>query len=71
VHRICRRVGLVPDKATAEQTHRLMAPLVPKGKAMSLHVGMLRLGRTICHARGPNCPECPLNKLCDYSSSSR
>jgi len=70
VHRICRRLGLVPGKATAEQTHHLMAPRVPKGKSMSLHVNLLRLGRTICHARGPKCPDCPLRRLCDYAKAS-
>ena len=68
VHRICRRLGLVPDKATAEQTYHLMASLVPKGKSMSLHVNLLRLGRTICHARGPKCPVCPIKRLCDYAA---
>ncbi len=69
VHRICRRVGLVPDKATAEQTHHRMAPLIAEGKSMSLHVNLLRLGRTICHARGPQCPDCPLRRLCDYAKT--
>lgn len=67
VHRVCRRVGLVPEKATAERTYERMAPLVPEGKALSLHVNLLRLGRTICRARTPNCPECPLRRLCDYA----
>ena len=70
VHRICRRLGLVPDNVTAEKTHHLMAPLVPKGKSMSLHVNLLRLGRTICHARGPLCPECPVNRLCDFAKAN-
>jgi endonuclease III len=69
VHRICRRVGTVPDKVTAEKTHHLMEPLVPKGKSMSLHVNLLRLGRTICHARGPKCPECPLRRMCAYAKT--
>lgn len=68
VHRICRRVGFAPDKATAEQTHHRMADLVPRGKSMSLHVNMLRLGRTICLARGPKCPECPLRRLCNSAA---
>jgi endonuclease-3 len=71
VHRICRRVGLVPDKATAEQTHHRMAPLVPPGKALSLHVNLLRLGRTLCRARKPDCPACPLHRLCDYAKANR
>ncbi len=68
VHRICRRLGLVPDKATAERTHHLMAPLIAKGRSLSLHVNFLRLGRTICHARGPLCAECPLGRLCGYAA---
>jgi endonuclease-3 len=69
VHRICRRVGLVADKATAEQTHHRMAVLIPAGKSMSLHVNLLRLGRTICDARGPRCPECPLRRQCAYAAT--
>jgi len=64
VHRICRRLRLVPDKATAEKTHHVMAPLVPKGKGLSLHVNMLRLGRKICRSLKPLCEECPLSDLC-------
>ena len=71
VHRICRRVGLVPDKATAEQTYRLMAPLVPPGASLSLHVNLLRLGRTICDARNPRCPECPLRARCAFAQKDR
>jgi endonuclease III len=67
VHRICRRVGVVPDRATVEQTHHRMAALVPRGKSMSLHVNLLRLGRTLCSARRPQCPECPLHKFCAYA----
>ena len=67
VHRICRRVGVVAEKATAEQTHHAMAALIPAGKSMSLHVNLLRLGRTICQARGPKCAECPLRRLCGYA----
>ena len=70
VRRICRRLGLVAESSTAEQTHRQMAPLVPKGKSLSLHVNLLRLGRTICRARAPQCPECPLRRLCDYAAKA-
>jgi endonuclease-3 len=64
VHRICRRLGLVPKNASAEKTHVLMQPLVPKERAFSLHINMLNLGRTLCKARNPHCPACPLNDLC-------
>ncbi len=64
VHRICKRLGLVPDKAGAEKTHHLMQPLVPAGKSYSLHMNFLKLGRTICKAQNPKCSECPLAHLC-------
>ena len=64
VHRICRRLGWVPQTASAEKTHHLMQPLVPKGKAYSLHMNLLRLGRTLCKARTPQCSLCPVQDLC-------
>jgi len=66
VHRIVRRLGLVPPNASAEKTFHLMAPLVPAGKAFSFHVNLLRLGRTLCRPSKPACRECPLKRLCDY-----
>ena len=67
VHRILRRIGIVPEKATPERTFQLIDPLVPPGKSLSLHVNLLKLGRTICRARKPNCAECPLQDLCRES----
>ncbi len=64
VHRICRRLELVGEKATAEKTHYLMQTLVPEGKSYSLHNNFLHLGRTICKAQRPKCSQCPLNDLC-------
>ena len=66
VHRICLLLGLVPKKATAEQTFWMMQPLVPEGKSFSLHMNFLKLGRTICIARKPLCEQCPINRYCDY-----
>jgi len=66
VHRIARRLGLVPESAAAVKTFRLMAPLVPEGKAYSLHMNLLELGRTVCTARRPRCAECYLYDLCRW-----
>ncbi len=64
VHRICRRLELVPDKTSAEKTHHLMQSIVPAGKSYSLHMNLLKLGRTICLARKPKCAVCPVKDLC-------
>lgn len=68
VHRICRRLGLVPDKTNAEKTHELMQPLVPTGKSYSLHMNFLKLGRNLCRAQNPRCDSCPLADICQYAT---
>jgi len=66
IHRITRRLGLVPEKATADKAHHLMAPLVPAGKAYPFHINLLVFGRTICHARNPDCRQCFVSRECLY-----
>ena len=68
VHRICKRLDLVPEKTSAEKTHHLMQPLVPEGKSYSLHMNFLQLGRTICKAQTPKCQQCPLMDICPSAS---
>jgi len=65
-HRTLRRIGLVPWKLGREQTFRAMQPLVPRGKALSLHLNLIRLGRTICRAPRPRCYECFLRRECRF-----
>jgi endonuclease-3 len=64
VHRVTRRLGLIPPKASAERAHVLLDDLVPPELRVPLHVGLIRLGREICKAPGPRCEVCPLNDIC-------
>jgi endonuclease III len=64
VHRVARRLGLVPDRASAERADRLLHDLVPDGLRTPLHVALIRLGREICKAPAPRCRQCPLRDLC-------
>lgn len=66
VHRVSKRLGLVPDNSTAEKTFRLLNPSVPAGLSQSLHLNMIRHGRQTCKARKPFCEECVLLEKCDY-----
>jgi endonuclease III len=68
VHRLCQRLGLVPEGVSAEKTHALMQPIVPAGKSYSLHMNFLQLGRTVCLARKPRCGECPVALWCPSSN---
>src|SRR5262249_49584671 len=41
VHRIAKRLGWVPATSTAEQTHRILAPLVDEQIRYDLHLAMI------------------------------
>ena len=64
VHRVSRRLGLIPANASAEKADRLLHDLVPDGLRTRLHVALIRLGREICKAPRPLCRQCPLKDLC-------
>jgi endonuclease III len=64
VHRVARRLGLVPPNVSAERADRLLHELVPDGMRTPMHVAFIRLGREICKAPVPRCRQCPLKDLC-------
>ena len=69
VHRITGRIGLRPEKMNADKTHLLMEELLPPDTYYAAHLNIIRLGREICQARRPKCPECPLQDICDYRAA--
>jgi endonuclease-3 len=66
VLRVGKRLGLIPERMNAEKAHPWMAPLVPKGKSLSLHINLIQFGRLICSARNPQCTGCFLKDACLY-----
>ncbi|MEX1254933.1 MAG: hypothetical protein WEE64_11405 [Dehalococcoidia bacterium] len=64
VHRVARRLGLVPDKSTAEQAHVWLEALVPPDLVYPFHIQLIKHGRRTCHAQRPKCDVCPLRKEC-------
>ncbi|MBE0684797.1 MAG: endonuclease III [Anaerolineaceae bacterium] len=69
IYRVSGRLGLRPDKMTADQAHPHLAALFPPETYGPGHLNLIRLGREICLARKPKCEQCPLNDLCDYYNS--
>lgn len=69
VHRVSRRLGLIPPKASAERAHDILTEIVPDDLKTPLHVGLIRLGRQICKAPLPRCQDCPLVDLCPTAPS--
>ncbi len=66
VHRVGKRLGLIPEKMSAERAHPLMEALVPAEQHYSFHIQLILHGREICHARRPDCANCPLRAHCDW-----
>jgi endonuclease-3 len=66
VNRIMGRLGVVGGKTPSDKTFAALRPLVPEGKAYSLHMNLIRFGRTVCRAQRPLCADCPLRRLCRY-----
>ena len=67
VLRVGRRLGFIPERISAEEAHRWMPPLIPKGKSLSLHLNLIRFGRSVCKAKKPECLGCFLADECLHS----
>jgi len=64
VHRVARRLGLVPAGTGAVATHRCLNALVPPEVRVTLHLQLIEHGRRVCSARRPDCRACTLESLC-------
>jgi endonuclease III len=64
IHRICRRLGIVSHFTSAEKTQEQMAGAIPRGRALALHINLIRHGRRVCGAQRPRCGGCVLAAMC-------
>lgn len=64
VHRVARRLGLVPDDADAVRAQALIQDAVLPKDVYALHMLLIRHGREVCIARRPLCSRCPLSDIC-------
>ncbi len=68
-HRVSRRLGLIGPKVSTDQAHQVFAQMTPPEWVYPLHVNLINHGRQVCHARRPNCSDCPLFTECAYAGS--
>ena len=66
--RIGKRLGFIPEWMDAEKAHEWMSRLIPKKKSLSLHLNLIRFGRSVCKARNPLCNVCFLSGECLFRS---
>ena len=71
VHRVSGRLGLIEARLTAAAAHGVLTALAGPAATdiYAAHVGLVRHGRRVCHARRPACGTCPLNDLCPSAGS--
>ncbi len=60
VERVAKRLGLVPERMTAERAHGHLEALVRPSDYYIFHMLLIKHGRRTCSARRPACSRCPL-----------
>jgi len=68
VRRIARRIGL-SDRTDPSRIEQDLTALYPRDLWGSINSLFITHGRTLCTARNPRCPECPVRKWCRYVRS--
>jgi A/G-specific adenine glycosylase len=71
---LARVLGVRGKSKSARREHRLWdlaARLVPRGRAADWNQALMDLGATVCTARAPRCPSCPVRLTCRAWSERR
>lgn len=68
VHRVVARLEVLGRPGSPEQTFDRLRETAPAGRALSLHVNLIRLGRELCRPRQPRCDGCPLSGRCAHAA---
>jgi endonuclease-3 len=66
IERVSKRIGLVPEKATAEQAHDYLQAQLPGERVHEAHVNLITHGRDTCHAQRPEHARCAIADRCRY-----
>jgi A/G-specific adenine glycosylase len=68
IRRVLARIFTISLPLGTPDCEKLLAQLakenLPQGKAGDFNQAMMDLGSSICRPRNPNCPVCPLSKIC-------
>ena len=64
VLRISNRLGYTQTK-NPEVVEKTLTTFIPEKKWTTAHLILIKHGRTLCTARKPDCPHCPIVNLCE------
>ena len=66
VFRVSNRIGLCSEKDVLS-TELALQKVIPKDRWSESHHSLIWHGRRICHARKPDCENCPVNEKCMFT----
>ncbi len=64
VFRVSNRLGLLPQKTSADQAHRLLEQIVSAVDVYPFHILLIEHGRKTCRSQRPLCAACALMDIC-------
>ena len=70
IFRVANRTGLAPGK-TPREVEDGLAKIVPENYLLHAHHWLILLGRYVCVARTPKCPECVVRDLCRFREKTK
>ena len=65
-YRVLKRLRIFPENWDKDRISEFMESHFDGEFNRVFHYNLIRLGRTICKARKPECEKCPLKDLCGY-----
>jgi len=71
VHRVSKRLGLIPEDMNAENAHDWYREMKPRVSMYRFHLNLIQHGRALCRPAKPGCAECGLKKQCVYFDENR
>ena len=70
IFRVSNRTGIAPGKDVLEVEEKLLK-FIPDEFLLNAHHWLILLGRYVCVARTPKCPQCGIADLCEYRSKTK
>jgi endonuclease III len=70
VYRVSGRIGLRDKDISVEKAHTALQGCYNPEQYGDAHLLLIYLGREICAARKPACPQCPVKDLCLYDNKT-
>lgn len=66
--RLFARRRTTSPASTERRLWALAEAVIPAGQAWAFNQALMDFGATVCTARNPRCPTCPMRRLCAYYS---